>query len=309
MIYIRKKTYKLIFFILLPLMFLSSHALIAQSKQKKDKEAILKMCGCFEINFKFIETFNYSENANYIGSDEYESYALELALPILNEKNKVSIQHLLIVGYENEKSIIKHWRQDWLYQNTHLYIYQGNNLWKSKNFSKKQVKGQWTQKVYQVDDSPRYEGTSSWVHVDGKSFWENETSAPLPRREYTKRDDYNIMKRWNRHEITNYGWIHKQNNSKVLKTELKSKIIAKEIGTSPYKKVKNERCKQAIDWWNSNKSKWNSVRNEWEKIFDLKKDILIRKRVGGMFLYEHLMFTKNYETKETHGTLIKSFLK
>ena len=27
-----------------------------------------------------------------------------------------------------------------------------------------------------------------------------------------------------------------------------------------------------------------------------------------MFLYEHLMFTDNYDKKETHGPLIKSFL-
>ena len=30
---------------------------------------------------------------------------------------------------------------------------------------KKDVRGQWTQKVYQVDDSPRYEGSSTWVHL------------------------------------------------------------------------------------------------------------------------------------------------
>ena len=63
-------------------------------KKNQDREAILK-CGCFEINFKFIETFNYSEYDDYKGSDEYESYALELALPIVNEKNKISIQHLI----------------------------------------------------------------------------------------------------------------------------------------------------------------------------------------------------------------------
>ena len=27
------------------------------------------------------------------------------------------------------------------------------------------------------------------AHVDGKSYWENTSHAPLPRREYTKRDD------------------------------------------------------------------------------------------------------------------------
>ena len=88
--------------ILMSSIFFIPYQLISQSKYKKDREAILSMCGCFEINFKFIETFNYSEYDDYNGSDEYESYALELTLPIVNEKNKISINSI----------IIKHWRQD-----------------------------------------------------------------------------------------------------------------------------------------------------------------------------------------------------
>ena len=309
MIYLIKKILTKLIYSLIFVPFLIPAKLIAQSKKNQDREAILKMCGCFEINFKFIETFNYSEYENYKGSDEYESYALELALPIVNEKNKISIQHLLIVGNRDNKSVIKHWRQDWLYQNPHLFKYEGERLWKSKKLDKRSVRGKWTQKVYQVDDSPRYEGTSSWVHVDGKSYWENETMAPLPRREYTKRDDYNIMRRGNRHEITDNGWVHKQNNSKIIRTDYESIVLADEIGYSPYTRVNYDRCKLALDWWNSKKFKWNSVRNEWDKIYSKEKIISMKKKVDGMFLYEHLMFTNNYEKKETHGPLIKSFLK
>ena len=94
----------------------------AQSKLSKDREAILSMCGCFEIEFNFAETFNYSEEENYKPSEVYKSYALELAIPIVNQRKKISIQHLLIVGPESSQSIIKHWRQDWLYQNTDIYL-------------------------------------------------------------------------------------------------------------------------------------------------------------------------------------------
>ena len=85
------------------------------------------MCGCFEINFNFIETFNYSDNENYIKSDDY------ICFNNINEKNKISIQHLLLVGMGKNKSIIKHWRQDWLYQNTHLYEFVGDRVWESIN--------------------------------------------------------------------------------------------------------------------------------------------------------------------------------
>ena len=81
------------------------------------------------------------------------------------------------------------------------------------------------------------------------------------------------MRRENRHEITKYGWVHKQNNSKIIKNDIESKIIAKEVGLSPYKKVNDKRCMEALDWWDLNRSKWDSVRFEWQKIYDLKNDI------------------------------------
>ena len=187
--------------------FLFSVSIVnSQNKLKKDSNAIMNMCGCFEVTFNFSETIKLNNREDYVPSEDYQTTPVyELAIPIKKNKNEISIQHILQVGDENYRSIVKHWRQDWLYQNKDLYLYDKDNNWIYKNLSRSDVKGQWTQKVFQVDDSPRYEGTSSWVHVDGKSFWENQTSAPLPRREFSKRKDYNVLVRNNRHEITNYG--------------------------------------------------------------------------------------------------------
>ena len=167
----------------------------SQSKKSKDVQSIKSMCGCFEIEFNFAETFVFSEKEGYQKSKTYKARALEWGQLILDEKNKISIQHLLIVGSKQFPSIVKHWRQDWIYQNTDLYLYDKNDKWSYISLDKKDVKGQWTQKVYQVDDSPRYEGSSSWIHQDGKSYWENTTPAPLPRREFSKRSDYNVTMR------------------------------------------------------------------------------------------------------------------
>ena len=147
------------------------------------------MCGCFEIDFNFAETFQYVKDTNYIKSKNYNAKAAEYAMLIKDEKDHISIQHILVMG----EYIVKHWRQDWIYENVDFYNYYKNNKWIYVKKNKKSVKGQWTQKVFQVDDSPRYEGSGSWVHIDGKSYWENITDTPLPRREYTKRDDYNLM--------------------------------------------------------------------------------------------------------------------
>jgi hypothetical protein len=295
-------------FLLILSIFLYTTNLNSQSKIQKDRDAINKMCGCFKIQFNFKETFQRIDDQEYVPSKEYRSFALELAIPIVNENKKISIQHLLIVGPPNNQSVIKHWRQDWVYQNQDLYTYDTANTWNYTQMSKKAVKGQWTQKVFQVDDSPRYEGSSTWVHVDGKSYWENTNYAPLPRREYSKRNDYNIMLRTNRHEITDSGWVHDQDNKKILKKEGEEIILAEEKGLSPYKRVSSKKCAKALEWWANNEEKWSSVRNEWEIVYDKKQALTLNSSVNGKRLYEYLLFSNVYDEKEKHKELIESFI-
>ena len=266
------------------------------------------MCGCFEIEFNFKETFHRIDDEEYVPSKEYRSFALELAIPIVNESKKISIQHLLIVGPPNNQTIIKHWRQDWIYQNQDIYTFNIENTWIYTKLSKRAVKGQWTQIVFQVDDSPRYEGSSSWVHVDGKSYWENTNYAPLPRREYSKRNDYNIMLRTNRHEITDSGWIHDQDNKKVIKNNEKEITLAEEKGLSPYKRVSDLKCTKALEWWSENKDKWESIRNEWSEIYNRKQRLSLKSTVSEKKLYEYLLFSSSYDEKDKHRELINSFI-
>jgi hypothetical protein len=280
----------------------------AQSKKKQDREAIKSMCGCFEVTFNFAETFNYSNDPNYKPSKNKVSKGLEWAQLVEDDKNKISIQHLLVVGPPNQKMVVKHWRQDWLYQNTDFYMYDGDNVWNYEEKSKSDVKKQWTQKVYQVDDSPRYEGSGSWVHVDGKSYWENTTTAPLPRREYTKRSDYNVTMRGNRHEITKYGWVHDQDNDKIIREAGKEDvIIAKEKGYNTYVKVDDSKCKAAQDWWAKEYDKWVSVRNKWDEVYGRNKTLKLESKVDNKVLYKHL-FAKDMNKEEDINDIIEAFV-
>ena len=289
------------FFLLIILFSLSN----IHAQKKKDIEAIKKMCGCFEIDFNFAETFQYSNDSNYKKSNNYNSKALEYAKLIKDEKGHISIQHLLVMG----SYVIKHWRQDWIYENEDLLKYDADNTWKKISKTKKEVKGQWTQKVFQVDDSPRYEGTSSWVHIDGKSFWENTSYAPLPRREYTKRNDYNIMIRGNRHEIVNYGWIHDQDNKKVIRDNKQNKEyeIAAEKGFNKYVKVDDSKCIEAAEWWNENSKKWAFVREKWNSIYSKNKTLSLKKSIDKKPLYSYL-FDENVTKKDEIGSIIDRFV-
>ncbi|MDO5969274.1 hypothetical protein Q4Q35_05590 [Flavivirga aquimarina] len=281
----------------------------AQNKKKQDTEAIKKMCGCYEVTFNFTETFNYSKDSLYKPSETKIAKGLEWAELVENDKNKISIQHLLQVGDPSKPHIVKHWRQDWLYQNTDFYMFNGDNTWNFVTKPKAEVKGQWTQKVYQVDDSPRYEGSATWVHVDGKSYWENTTDAPLPRREYTKRSDYNITVRGNRHEITEYGWLHDQDNAKVIRENGKEDmLLAKEKGYNTYVKVDDSRCQAANDWWVENQKKWALVRSKWSNVYGRNQNLSLESKVENKPLYKHLFADDLTQTDDINKT-IESFVK
>ena len=174
----------------------------------------------------------------------------------------------------------------------------------------KDVKGQWTQKVYQVDDSPRYEGTGTWIHKDGKNYWMNITDAPLPRREETIRKDYNVLERRNIHEITKYGWLHEQDNRKIIRDDKGNDTeVAKEKGLDIYVKVEGSKCKSAQDWWAENNKLWSNVRAKWQTIFDRNQTISLEEKIEHKQLYRHLFGLKPSAKKAETDKIIDSFLK
>jgi len=281
----------------------------AQTKKDQDLKAIKNMCGCYEVSFNFAETFNYAKDSTYKASKTKNDRALEWVQLVEEDKNTVVMQHLLLVGTRNNKRIIKHWRQDWLYENRDFYMYNADNNWSFVRKPAKEVAGQWTQKVYQVDDSPRYEGSASWVHVDGKSYWENSTPAPLPRREATTRDDYNLTIRGNRHELTDYGWVHDQDNQKVIRKQgAEDVVLAEEKGWNTYTKVDASRCKAASKWWDENKVVWSNVRKSWDKVFAKKTDLGLKSKVEDKRLFQHLFALEPNAKSKDIKEIITSFV-
>lgn len=293
-------------FLATALLFLLPFLVLAQSDRKTagkktaDIAAIKQMCGCFEVTFEFSETF--ASDTAYSFQKNYHATGLEWVELVEESSDKLVLQHLLLV---NDSTTIKHWRQDWLYENTALLRYDRDLRWQKVRLPKNAVKGQWTQKVYQVDDSPRYEGTATWVHVDGRHFWENTTDAPLPRREFTKRSDYNVLRRGNRHEITREGWVHEQNNDKVVRSETGDHLLAQERGWNPYIRVPDSRCQPARNWWTQNAGIWAEVRKAWDQtIRESTGSLELLSKVDGKSLWQHL----DSVSKEQIPTVLSKFV-
>lgn len=291
--------------VLVSIFALGTTANAQTNKIDKDRAAIKSMLGCFDVEFKYTETF--APEVDYEQAYDYSSAALEWAELVEETEDKIVIQHLLVI---NDTMIIKHWRQDWLFEQEESYRFDKDNSWKFEKVSKDDVKGKWTQNVYQVDDSPRYSGTATWTHADGVSAWYHKADSPLPRREYSKRDDYNVMKRGNRVQVLDYGWLHEQDNDKVIRTDTTEDVLlVQEKGYNTYKRVADDKCKAATDWWKNNHSMWADVRSVWDDVYRQKKDLDLHLTVEDKKLYEHLFYSGEEWDKKSIKELIGTYVK
>lgn len=245
----------------------------ANAQDKKDIETIKSLCGCYEVEFKYVETF--SPDNNYKLKDKYVAKGLEWGGLVENSDKKLVIQRILVI---DDSMVVKHWREDWTFQNTEVLQYSHDDIWKKNRVAAEKVQGQWQQSVWEVNDAPRYSGTALWVHQNGEHFWKNTADAPLPRREYTKRSDYNVMQRGNTIKITDTGWVHEQDNTKIIRKDGKSdQVLVQEKGYNIYRKVDDKKCFAAKDWWTKNQAYWTQVRANWDELI-AKKDIITVKR-------------------------------
>lgn len=294
--------------ILAALIFISlTNNILGQSKKALDLQAIKSMAGCYDIEFKYTETF--APEVDYEFAYDYTSAAFEWAEIVEETKDKVVIQHLLIIQRDSMPAyIIKHWRQDWEYQSDREFTYDTDNKWMFSNLDKKSTKGKWTQSVYQVDDSPRYSGTATWTHVDGVSSWYHKADSPLPRREYSKRSDYNLMKRGNRVQITDYGWLHEQDNDKIIRENGEEVLLVQEKGYNTYKKRPDAECEAATQWWAENQNMWMDVRDAWDVQYQNAVELKLEKKVEDKMLYEHLFYSGKTWNKEEIEALIDRYV-
>ena len=268
------------------------------SKFEKDRLAILAMQGEYKVNFDFMETMGFVDG--YMPSKPYQSWGTEFVVVVKDERDFISLQHIMVMFFEeadgtvSEPIVVKHWRQDWKYQDQLINNYIGQNTWNKKKIPFDMIKGSWSQFVYQVDDSPRYEGFGEWKHYQNSSTWKsNETPRPLPRREKSVRSDYDLIVGTNIHTITPSGWVHEQNNNKVT---LEDFVLAKEIGLARYQRIQNFDWSAGEIYWSKTEDFWKKVRDTWAKKIENSKKITINQNVS-----DNILFARLFEKAEDYS--------
>src|SRR5690606_36837642 len=130
-------------------------------------------------------------------------------------------------------------------------------------------------------DAPRYQGVGEWVNLDGQTFWQNTIDAPLPRREYTTRHDYHVLRRTNRIILGEGGWIHEQDNRKLIRKDGADKLLVEEKGFNTYERTDDAKCKVALAFWLKHEAFWATVRTAWDKVLKSKNEISLETKVNG----------------------------
>ena len=246
----------------------------ADEKFEKDREAILAMAGDFKVGFHFEET--HSLRSDYEAKEKpYEEEAFETVKVVEDSGRRIVLQHILQAG----PAVVKHWAQIWTYEDTEILEFQGSRVWTTKKISAEETKGKWSQRVTQVDDSPRYEGIAAWVHHEQSSEWAAQANRPKPRRE-EKRDDYDLLVVTNRHTITPRGWFHEQDNTKWVKREGAEYPLVREIGYNPYLRVKDHDFANANAYWDRTHVFWKDVRGVWEELYPEDGSVKVLTKAG-----------------------------
>ncbi len=242
-----------------------------------DRRAILAMLGGYEVQFKFDETAVLAPD--YQRKDPKRSMGFEYVLLVEDSGRKISLQHILVMG---GGAVTKHWRQDWVYESPENWVYVGNQRFEQRKRDPASIPGTWTQLVYEVNDAPRYSGSGTWNHRYGVSTWTSERSwRPLPRREYTKRSDYQLINAENRHTILPAGWAHEQDNTKVIRgKDGKDKVLVREFGFNDYRRIDGYDFEPARAYWKGTSEFWAHVRARWDQEFATRGSVTLSVTPG-----------------------------
>jgi hypothetical protein len=261
----------------------------------RDRQSILAMQGEYIVDFAFDETVLLQPG--YERAAAMRSGGNETVIVVEDTPTRIVLQHILVDGKSGH--VTKHWRQDWVYEAPSRFEFSADQTWTVRAVPADRNKGAWTQCVFEVSDAPRYCGTGRWDHANGIATWTSDLSwRPLPRREYTKRSDYNAVSAVNRHTITPNGWTHEQFNTKVLRKPDGTQLeLAREFGFNDYQKTKEVDFKPAYKYWEATRDFWAKVRTRWDGFLSKSPGVHLKTKIDGMAMIIPL-FTQAGELEE-----------
>lgn len=245
----------------------ASVATAPASAFERDRQAILSQAGQFRVRFAMRENASFREG--YEPLEEKLSGGNEIVRVVYDEGDRISLQHILVMEHEGQSFVIKHWRQDWVYQPADVLTYTGPNTWRLAPVSEADRAGAWSQTVWQTDDSPRYGGVGRWSYANGMTEWTSDpTWRPLARRDAVRNPVYDRYLGWNRHALTPNGWVHIQDNMKMAAAEGDEGdpvAVVHEDVVNTYRHTNDYSAAPGDAYWTATRDYWAAVRGLWDE--------------------------------------------
>jgi hypothetical protein len=237
-------------------------AAVEATKFQADRANILAMAGTFKVKFDFREQTSWQPD--YTPIEPKVSGGHEVVRVIEDTGRTIVLQHILVAEAEGRVTIIKHWRQDWIYEPANFLVYEGPNRWKLETTPAALRAGRWSQTVWQTDDSPRYGALGEWTNEGGVSRWRSRwTWRPLARRDAVRSPVYDRYMAINRHSPTPTGWIHWQDNMKMGMRGSNLVPFVQEMTLNTYTRFDGFNAATADAYWAKTKDYWAAVRAAW----------------------------------------------
>ena len=243
---------------------LARPALAQVRAPEADRLAILAMAGNYRVRFDFRETVSF--RAGYSPLEPKTSGGDEIIRLVEDNPGFISLQHILVMAVGGQTIVTKHWRQDWTWQPAELLTYAALDNWVLRPVPAAERAGQWSQTVWQTDDSPRYGGLGRWDHDAGVSRWTSDVSLrPLARRDAVRQGrPFNRYRGINRHALTPTGWIHEQDNAKLGEVEGAAATFVHETVLNTYTRTDGFDPAAGDRYWSATGEFWAAVRAMWD---------------------------------------------
>ncbi|MGJ8535891.1 MAG: DUF6607 family protein [Parasphingopyxis sp.] len=236
-----------------------------QASFEADRAIILSMAGNYRVSFDMQESTSW--RSDYAAIAPKMSGGFENVRVIEDTGRTIVLQHILVVGTEDDPVVVKHWRQDWVYEPETYLAYEGEGVWTVHDVPERMRRGRWSQTVWQVDDSPRYGGWGEWTEEGGVPRWRsNWTLRPLARRDAVREPVYDRYLSINRHSPTPGGWIHWQDNIKQGLVDGETVPFVQEYVLNTYSRTENYDPAPGDSYWANTARYWAAVRAAWAEV-------------------------------------------
>lgn len=262
------------------LFLVTATASFAATEFETAREAILKMTGCYLVDYSYSETEGLKEGYTVdlrVYDANKDKTVRELIYPVEVSDRKIRLQHVLFFsdldGKLVEESLMKHTGEDWEFEPEHWYDFVGPRHWKPR---KPEGEGKWVRRVTNLDDGLRHQCVGGWKLGGGYREWACSSYAPIPGREYRDmgRKDYNTMERGTRLIVYGQSFLERQENVKTIHEGEKRTPLAREVGKNWYVRAPMSECRAAVEWVKPRRAFWDLVRETWDEVLDGGSDFI-----------------------------------